>query len=74
MILKTILNLLFLFSKFLFNSFKNIVYTYILIQFFFFFVYLIDKKLLLKVLYSLEVTDPVTPSIIDKIDSILILS
>ena len=31
------------------------------------------KKLLLKVLYSLQVTDPVTP-IIDKINSILILS
>ena len=32
------------------------------------------KKLLSKVLYSLQVTDPVTPSIIDKINSILILS
>ena len=32
------------------------------------------KKLLLKLLYSLQVTAPVTPSFIDKINSILILS
>ena len=32
------------------------------------------KKLLLKVSYSIQLTDPVTPSIIDKINSILILS
>ena len=32
------------------------------------------KNLLLKVLYSLQIADPVTPTIIDKIDSILILS
>ena len=31
------------------------------------------KKLLLKVLYSLQVTDPVAPSLIARINSILIL-
>ena len=31
------------------------------------------KKLLLKLLYNLQRTDPVTPSFIDKINSILIL-
>ena len=49
-----------------FSKFYNIIN-------FNFSIYTLYIKLLLKVLYNLQVTDPVTPSII-KINSILILS